>query len=313
MAYIRMKLIPTLKQLEYLSALAETQHFGKAAERCSVTVSTLSAGIQDLEDVLGVALAERTKRRVLITSLGNDIAIRARTLLLGAEDIMSLATTNRTPLTGDVRLGVIPTVGPFLLPRILHGLRTSYPALRLILDEKLTQPLLDRLRFGELDLALIALPFDTRELATQVLFEDEFVFACSEGHPFGRQRKVSMADLAREPLMLLEEGHCLRAHALQVCTQRGKNRRSPFEASSFHTLVQMVGSGIGVTLLPKLAVDMGIADGMDISLLPLAEPASRQIALVWRQASPRHDEFAMLARAIQDLVARPSATARRSR
>jgi len=297
-----LKLLPTLKQLEYLVALAEAQHFGRAAERCSVTPSTLSAGIQDLERVLGVSLAERSRRQVLITPIGNEIAARARQLLRDAEDIMALASSNHAPLTGDLRLGVIPTVGPFLVSRVLPGLRSRYPDLLLFLEEDLTRAMLDQLGDGHLDAMLMALPFDIGDAEHHVLFEDEFLFACNGSHPLAERDRISMDDLVDESLLLLEEGHCLRTQALAACKLQAARARSRFEASSFHTLVQMVGSGIGVTLLPKLAIDAGIAAGMDIRLIPLEEPSSRKIALVWRKSSPRGDEFRMLGDAIRELA-----------
>ena len=298
-----MKLLPSLKQLEYLVALADTQHFSKASKRCNVTPSTLSAGIRDLEHVLGVALAERNNRRVLITPLGVEIAQRARQLLRDAEDIMELATSNREPMTGDLRLGVIPTVGPFLLPRVLSVLNDRYPALRLFLEEDLTAPLLDRLRTGKIDVALIAMPYDTEAFASKILFEDEFVFACHRHHPLSAKQAISVDDLREQPLMLLEEGHCLRTHALKACQLQPSQGRSKFEASSFHTLVQMVASGIGVTLLPELAVDARITDGTTIKLLPLVEKSCRRIGLVWRPSSPRGREFNALGDAMREIVA----------
>ena len=297
-----MKLLPSLKQLEYLVALADTKHFGKASEQCNVTPSTLSAGIRDLEGILGVSLAERNKRRVLITSIGDEIAHRARQLLRDAEDIMELAMSNREPMTGDIRLGVIPTVGPFLLPRVLPALNDRYPALRLFLEEELTAPLLDRLRLGKIDVALIAMPYDIEGLAFSILFDDEFIFACNRSHPLSQRKEVSVDELREQPLMLLEEGHCLRTHALEACKLRPSQARSKFEASSFHTLVQMVASGIGVTLLPKLAVDAHITNGINIKLVPLAEASRRQIGLVWRQSSLRGREFEALGAAMRNIV-----------
>ena len=291
-----MKLLPSLKQLEYLVALAETKHFGKASERCHVTPSTLSAGIRDLEELLGVLLAERNKRHVHITSIGDEIALRARHLLRDAEDIMELAISNREPMTGELKLGVIPTIGPYLLPRVLTGLQAKYPALRLLLEENLTDNLLDRLQQGKIDVALIALPYNIKGFQSIALFKDEFLFACNQKHNLSQKQIISVNDLHNQPLMLLEEGHCLRSHVLDVCEQH--YGRSQFEASSFHTLVQMVAIGIGVTLLPKLAIDANITDGMDIKVIPLAASASRQVGLVWRGSSLRKHEYELLGKAI---------------
>ncbi len=290
-----MKLLPSLKQLEYLTALAETGHFGKAAEHCSVTPSTLSAGIRDLENVLGVPVAERTKRTVLITPVGQAIAERARLLLRDADDIMALVAREREPMTGEIRLGAIPTIGPFILPRVLPAVEAKFPDLRLYLREEQTATLLARLREGELDVALIALPFETKNLAVQPLFDDPFLFACHANHPLASRKRIKDDDLIDEPLLLLEEGHCLRSHALDACKLQRSSVRVQFEATSLQTLVQMVASGIGVTLLPQTAINAGIASMKTVRLIPLRTRASRQIALVWRASSPRISEFGLLA------------------
>ena len=296
-----MKLLPSLKQLEYLVALVETVHFGKAAERCNVTPSTLSAGIRELESVLGVALAERTKRKVLITPLGRTIAERGRLMLGDAEEIMALAAARKAPLTGNLSLGVIPTIGPFLLPGALPGLRKTYPTLRLYLREEQTEPLLAKLRRGEIDAAIIALPYDTDGLTELPLFDDRFFAAVPGSHPFAERQRLTFDDLADAPLLLLEEGHCLRGHALAACGLEGRRRHAEFEATSLHTLVQMVAAGLGVTLLPKLAIDSGILAGTDIKLIEMDGAPSRQIGLVWRKSSLRVEEFRLLA----DEIARP--------
>ena len=290
-----MKLLPSLKQLEYLAAVVETQHFAQAAERCNVTPSTLSAGIRDLEGILGVAVAERTKRTVLITPIGHAIAERARRLLRDAEDVMALASTQSQPLTGELRLGSIPTIGPFLLPRILPAIEANHPKLRLYLREEQTSILLSRLRDGELDVTLIALPYETENLTVSILFDDAFLFACHADHPMVGHGSITEKDLIDLPLLLLEEGHCLRSHALDACRLHRSSMRVQFEATSLQTLVQMVASGIGVTLLPKMAVDAGMASARNLRLLPLQTPASRQVALIWRPSSPRVPELELLA------------------
>lgn len=291
-----MKTLPSLKQLEYLVALADAEHFGKAAGSCNVTPSTLSAGIKDLETVLGIALAERTKRTVLMTPLGHRIADRARTLIRDAEDIMALAAARREPLTGDLTLGVIPTIGPFLLPRVLPRLRSDHPRLRLYLREERTDALLEKLRRGAIDAAAIALPYDTDGLTIRHLFDDPFKLACPSGHDLATRPEVSLRELADQPLLLLEEGHCLRGHALAACQLDGRKRQEGLESTSLHTLVQMVAAGIGITLLPDLAVDGGITAGTDLTLVPLVGAPFRRIGLVWRRSSLREDEFGMLGR-----------------
>ena len=297
-----MKRLPTIKQLEYLVALADTQHFGRAAERCNITQSTLSAGIRDLESVLGTAVAERSNRHVLMTRVGTTIAGRAKVLLREAEEMMEIARAGRAPMTGEMRLGVIPTIGPFLLPRVLPALRERFPGLTVYLREEQTVPLLARLEDGEVDAALIALPCETGDLAVQDILEDEFLFACNRSHALAGAEAVPREALDGEPLMLLEEGHCLRGHALDVCGAGNAKARAQFEASSLHTLVQMVAAGIGVTLVPRIAVEARIARGTGISLAPLAAPASRRIGLAWRRTSLRAEDFRMLACALRELA-----------
>lgn len=297
-----MKRLPTMKQLQYLAALADTRHFGRAAERCHITQSTLSAGIRDLESVLGAAVAERSNRHVLITRVGAQVAERAKALLRDAEEVMEVARAGRSPMTGEMRLGVIPTIGPFLLPRVLPGLRERFPELTVYLREEQTAPLLARLEDGELDAALIALPYETGDLDTRGILEDEFLFACNRDHALAGAGEVSLDALAGERLLLLEEGHCLRGHALDVCEMGDTIARAQFEASSLHTLVQMVAAGIGVTLVPRLAVDARIAQGTGIALSRLAMPASRRIGLAWRRTSLRAEEFGLLADTLCELT-----------
>ena len=297
-----MKRLPTMKQLEYLVALADTRHFGRAAERCHITQSTLSAGIRDLESVLGAAVAERSNRHVLMTRVGTTIAGKAKALLREAEEVMEIARADRAPMTGELRLGVIPTVGPFLLPGVLPELRERFPELTIYLREEQTVPLLARLEDGEVDAALIALPCDTGDLAVEDILEDEFLFACNRAHALAGAEAVSREALEGEPLMLLEEGHCLRGHALDVCGSGDTRARAQFEASSLHTLVQMVAAGIGVTLIPRIAVEAQITRGTEISLARFATPASRRIGLAWRRTSMRAEEFRMLAGALRELA-----------
>lgn len=297
-----MKRLPSMRQFQYLVALADTQHFGRAADRCYVTQSTLSAGIRELESMLGIPIAERSNRRVLITPAGLEIAERAGALLRDAEEIVELARVGRAPMTGDMRLGVIPTVGPFLLPRVLPVLRERFPELTVYLREEQTAPLLARVEAGELDVGVIALPYDTGDLTMEVAFEDEFLFACHAGHALAGAGEVPLDALEGEPLLLLEEGHCLRGHTLDVCRMGDPRARAQFEASSLHTLVQMVAAGIGVTLVPRLAVDTHITAGTGISLSPLAVRAARGIGLAWRKTSPREGEFRLLAATLRDLT-----------
>ncbi|KIL97312.1 Hydrogen peroxide-inducible genes activator [Paramagnetospirillum magnetotacticum MS-1] len=286
--------LPTLRQLRYLVALAEHRHFGRAAEACFATQSTLSAGLQELESLLGATLVERTKRKVLMTPLGEEVVARARDLLRGAEDLADLARAHGKPLCGRLRLGVIPTIAPFLLPRALSGLRAQYPDLRLELREDLTARLLDRLVAGELDAAVLALPYDAPEMEMAALATDPFVLACPPTHPLAEREMVSGADLAQVDLLLLEEGHCLREHALAACSLPAPRRGEGVMGTSLGTLVQMVASGMGVTLLPRLAVEAGILAGTDLVTRPLAMGGSRLLGLAWRRSSARKDEYRLL-------------------
>ena len=297
-----MKRLPTMKQLQYLVSLADTRHFGRAALRCNITQSTLSAGIRDLESVLGTAVAERSNRRVLITPVGARIAERAKAVLRGAEEVMEVARAGRSPMTGEMRLGVIPTIGPFVLPRVFPALRERFPELTIYLREEQTAPLLARLEDGDLDIALIALPYETGDLRIDVIMEDEFLFACNRNHALAGTDEVSLEAIAGEQLMLLEEGHCLRGHTLDVCRTSDRRSRAQFEASSLLTMVQMVAAGVGVALIPRLAVDAHITRGTDISLSRIGVPAARQIGLAWRQMSLRSREFRMLADTLRELT-----------
>ncbi|OAN52380.1 LysR family transcriptional regulator [Paramagnetospirillum marisnigri] len=290
--------LPTLRQLRYLVALAEHRHFGRAAEACSATQSTLSAGLQELETLLGTTLVERTKRRVLVTPLGEAVVARAREVLRGAEDITDMVRAAGRPLAGPLRLGVIPTIAPFLLPSALPALRRTFPDLKLVLREDLTARLLERLARGELDTALLALPYDAPDMEMLTLARDPFVLACRPDDPLAARADISGGDLAASHLLLLEEGHCLREHALAACSLASTNRGEDVMGTSLGTLVQMVASGLGVTLLPRLAVTAGILRGTDLVTRPLAGDGARFLGLVWRKSSPRAKEFGLLGRAL---------------
>ena len=291
-----MRPLPTLRQLRYLVALAEYRHFGRAAESCFATQSTLSAGLQELENLLDVKLVERSKRRVMLTPLGEAIVARSRVVLREAEDIADLAFASKDPLSGTLRLGVIPTIGPYLLPRVLPPLRQSYPNLRLYLREDLTARLLEALGDGELDAALIALPFQTDDLNVRPLGHDPFELACRADDPLAKSGPLALNDIPEDRLLLLDEGHCLREHALAACRLEPSRHRDDFRATSLPTLVQMVANRLGVTLLPKMAIDAGLLGGTGLTTKPLsADAPAREIALVWRPTTPRVTEFNLLA------------------
>ncbi|HVY15401.1 MAG TPA: hydrogen peroxide-inducible genes activator [Rhodopila sp.] len=300
-----MRPTPTLRQLRYLAAVVERCHFGHAAEDCLVSQSTLSAAIQELEDLLGAPLLERTKRSVVPTPLGREIAGRARALLKGADDLVDIALTARDPMAGPLHLGVIPTIGPFLLPNVMPRLRSAFPRLKLYLKEDQTARLLDQLDSGMLDAAIIALPYKLDDLEAMDLGPDAFSVICPPGHRLSHQRPVRPKDLAPEDLLLLEDGHCLRDHVLTACNMEITRRNPAFQGTSLHTLVQMVASGLGVTLVPHMALDAGILRGLDIEAIPLDETAPpRRIGLVWRRGTARKETFETLGTMLREATAR---------
>jgi LysR family hydrogen peroxide-inducible transcriptional activator len=286
---------PSLRQLRFLAAVADELHFGRAAAACHVSQSTLSTGLKDLELGLGVTLAERGNRNVILTPVGREIAERARHVLAAAQDISDLAARHAGPLSGDVRLGAIPTIGPYLIPAALQRLRRAYPDLRLYLREELTESLLEGVRTGRLDAALIALPFETGELAREPLFDDGYQLAAPKGHDLTRAQQLDGRELAEQSLLLLERGHCLQGHALQAIPEVPPQRDDSFAATSLSTLLAMVQEGIGLTLIPQLAVDGGIARAYDVALVPLQRVCPRHVVLAWRPTSPRQAEFEALA------------------
>lgn len=302
-----MKPLPTLRQLRFLVAVIDKCHFGQAADACHVTQSTLSAGIQELEALLGVQLLERTKRSVMPTPLGRDLAARAATLLKGAEDMVDVAQAARAPMSGKLRLGVIPTIGPFLLPRALPSLRSMFPLLQIYLREDQTERLLDRLEAGELDAALLALPYDIGNYESMDIGEDRFWGVFPPGHRLSGTA-LRPRDIAVENLLLLEEGHCLRDQALAACSLEGAQRNAAFQGTSLYTLVQMVANGLGMTLVPQLALDAGILRGLDLATAPLeGSNACRRLGLIWRRTSGRTETFQRLGKALREIQATPRA------
>ena len=294
---------PSLQQLRYLIAIAETRHFGRAAEACFVTQSTLSAGLQELEARLGAPLVERRKRGAMLTPLGAQVVERARHILSEAEALVDLARAAREPLSGPLKLGVIPTISPYLLPRILPALRRRRSGLRLFLTEDLTARLSEKLEAGELDVLLLALPYDLPGMETVTLFDDPFLFACQRDHELAQVKTLPPDRLNAEPLLLLQDGHCLRDHALAACSLMNRRGGQPFQATSLPTLIQMVDNGIGTTLLPAMAVAGGALKGTQIVTRPVAgaPTPSRGIGLAWRKGSPRREEFRLLGRDILEL------------
>lgn len=292
-----MRPLPTLRQLRYLVTVAETLHFGKAAEQCYVTQSTLSAGIQELEALLGITLIERqSRRKVVMTPLGIDLVERSRSILSDAEALVDAAQAGTMPLVGDLRLGVIPTIGPYVLPRVLPAVRDTYPKLKLYLREEQTARVLDDLASGRIDCGLIALPFDIGDLKTRELWREDVVAVIPSHHPLARKQALSDADLSQIELLMLEDGHCLRDHALQACGMRKPKDNETFQATSVSTLVQMVGSDLGGTLIPRTAVPVEVGNDRTVVVRPLQDaPPARSVAVVWRPTNPRGRDFALLA------------------
>lgn len=298
--------LPTLRQLAYLVELSERLSFRAAAEAQFVTQSTLSAGIKELEAVLGVQLVERDQRHVRLTAVGEEVVARARALLAAAADLAEVARSASEPLSGPLRLGAIPTIAPYLLPAVLPRLRRAYPGLKLHLREDLTDRLVERLRAGRLDLALIALPFETGELHVRELFRDEFSFVGRAGDPVLKQKDVALRRIDSGDLVLLEEGHCLRDHVIAACGPRRGGGEPLVEATSLPTLIQMVEGGLGVTLLPRITLEAGILKGTRLVARPFAAPApSRTLALVARRTSARRRDADLLAEFLVEQRSRP--------
>ena len=305
--------LPSPQQLRYLTALAETRHFGRAAVACAVTQSTLSAGIQALERQLDAAILDRNSgKHVVFTPLGLDLVERANTALAALEAIAEAAEASRTPMSGPLRLGVIPTIGPFLLPRLMPVLRQRFPLLRLFLREDITAHLVERLEANRLDVLLLALPCDCGSAHAAPIARDEFLVALPPGHQLAAHPRIPVTALAAERLLLLEDGHCLRDQALSVCGLLAGDRESQdrFAATSLHTLVQMVAGGLGVTLLPRLAVAAGVTAGTGVALRPLAAAdAWRTLGVAWRPNAPRASEYrsliSILTETCRDALAAP--------
>ena len=297
-------MLPTLRQLQYLKLLAEHGSFNRAAEAARVTQPTLSSGIQELERTLGAVVVDRARSGVILTAVGEEALRRATVILNETEELVEAAKNAGQPLTGRFRLGVIPTIAPFLLPRALPLLRERFPKLRLFLREDLTQRLIAALRSGQLDAALIALPFDMQGLAWAHVSDDELLAAMPADHPMAKLKSADPAALALEDLILLEDGHCLRDHALAACGLKPPKTAAGeegFAATSLPTLVQMVSSGLGMTFLPAMAVNAGLTDSATVATRPIAPVhASREIVVAWRAGSNRAAEGRLLAEVLRE-------------
>jgi len=292
--------LPTIKQLQYLVALHEHGHFGRAAEASFVSQSTLSAGIRELESLLGVVLVERSRRVVRFTPLGNQVVDKAHRLLREAEELSDLVQAAGKPLSGELRMSVIPTIAPFLLPRILPRLRRERPQLKLFLREETSDHAVESLHHGRADCVLLALPFATGEVEKETIGEDRLFVAFPKNDPRDPPDEIPASMIDEGRLMLLEDGHCLKEHALAACNRPEMRASATMIGTSLHTLVQMVDNGLGLTMLPEMAIDAGILKDTNVVARPLkGRHVSREIALIWRPNSPRAEEFRLLAQELK--------------
>jgi LysR family hydrogen peroxide-inducible transcriptional activator len=294
--------LPTVKQLQYLVALRRFGHFGKAADACFVTQSTLSAGLRELETLLGLTLVERTRRVVRFTPLGEKIADKAVRVLRETEELAEMARAQGRPLHGELRMGVIPTIAPFLLPTMLPRLREQWPELKLFLREETSSAACEALHRGQLDCVLLALPYACGEVDSASLFEDPLFVAYPKGEA-PRRATVDASEIDESRLLLLEDGHCLKDHALSACNRPELRAHAEMMGTSLHTLVQMVDNGLGVTFVPGMAIEAGILTGTGVDARPLrSDHPYRRIALIWRRSSPREGEFQMLAATLRRIA-----------
>lgn len=277
-----------LRDFRYLVALADTRHFGQAAERCHVSQPTLSAQIRKLENYLGVELIERQPRRISLTEMGEKVVARARRLIAEVDEIQALTRKEGDPLSGKLKVGLIPTIGPYLLPLVARKLHKQLPKLQLMLYEYQTAILLEKLHHGEIDVAILALPVEMDGLESQKLYDEDFLLAMPPDHPLAKKQRVKPDDLPGETLLLLEDGHCLRDQALAVCSRVNVRESQDYRATSLETLRQMVAAGLGVTLMPALAASGPFASNRSLTLRPFSQPVpSRTVGSVWRKSSTR--------------------------
>ncbi len=293
---------PTIKQLQYLVALRQHGHFGRAAEACFVTQSTLSAGLRELESLLGIVLVERTRRVVRFTPLGQKIAEKALRVLRESEELSDMARAEGKPLHGELRLGVIPTIAPFLLPAMLPRLRAQWPNLKLFLREETSQAACDALHRGQLDCVLLALPYGCGDVDKAPLFDDRLFVAFPRGEA-PADLSVAPGSIDENRLLMLEDGHCLKDHALSACNRPELRAEAAMMGTSLHTLVQMVDNGLGLTFVPGMAIEAGILEGTDVDARPLkSDHGFRSVALIWRRSSPREEEFQLLAETLRQIA-----------
>lgn len=287
--------LPTVKQLRYLVALEKYQHFGQAAESCHVSQSAFSVAIRELESALDVKLVDRTNRSVTFTAIGRQITAQARLCLFDLEGLMDIANEQREPLSGDLRLGVIPTIAPFMLPQILPAIREKYPKLDMYIREDLTQNLYEELMQGGLDVLLLALPYELKNVASMALFEDPFMLALHEDSKLQVDPEDFRVNrLKQGEIMLLEEGHCFRNHVLSALKLTSMEKLNRFFATSLYTLIQMVDNDLGISFVPSMARNSGLLKNTHVKLYAMNKTYTREIALVWRTSSARGEEFGQL-------------------
>jgi LysR family hydrogen peroxide-inducible transcriptional activator len=282
---------PTIKQLRYFVALDQYRHFRRAADACFVSQPAFSIAIRELEKLLDARLVDRTHKNVTITSIGKEVAVQARLVLRDLDALVELARGHQAPLSGQLKLGVIPTVAPFLLPKVLPPLKKAYPGLRLHLKEDLTDRIYQHLMQGELDLILVALPYEFRNTERMILFRDPFYFACRKGSRLVESEQHAVEQLPAESILLLEDGHCLRDHALSACKIRNADKLSRMTATSILTLIEMIDSDLGITYLPEMARNSPLLKRTHIQTFPMKAGSFREIGLVWRRGSQREPEF----------------------
>lgn len=299
--------LPTLKQLQYLVALREHGHFGRAADACFVTQSTLSAGLRELETLIGVTLVERTRRIVRFTALGERIVEKAHRVLREAEELAAIAQACALPLSGELRMSVIPTIAPFLLPRLLPRLRDERPALKLYLREETSHAAIESLRHGHADCVLLALPFPCGDVEQALLFTDPLRVAFPRDDPRDPPDEIPPDAIDGARLLLLEDGHCLKDHALAACNRAELRTEATITGTSLHTLVQLVEHGLGLTLLPEMAIRGGILANTRITVRPIrSASAQREIALIWRRNNPRERDFELMAAILREAASQPA-------
>jgi LysR family hydrogen peroxide-inducible transcriptional activator len=289
-----------LKDLRYLVAVADSRHFGRAAERCFVSQPTLSAQLKKLEEYLGVQLIERAPKRVQLTPAGEEIVERARRILDASDEIVELARGHRDPLAGRLKLALLPTIGPYLLPNVASRLRKQLPRLELMLYEYQTDAMLEKLHSGEIDVGILALPVAMDGLDSRELYREPFTVALPSNHRLAKRASIKVGDLAHETLLLLEDGHCLREQALDICSSVDAHEKQDFRATSLETLRQMVAAGVGITLLPELAARGAYGNARGVTIKPFARPTpTRTIGAVWRKSSARREAILALCKLVE--------------